>query len=143
MVALTEYKIYNMVINTTIQVSKEIIMNNQEEKRAIIYNRSATQDIDRDKMAKHENELVAFAKQHGYKPVATYNDIASGNTHPFKRRGFKELVKHVEASKPAAIIVSDYARIGRRMDCFLSAHIWLQVNGVRLVAAYSPEEGAK
>mgnify|MGYP002413084156 FL=1 len=126
-----------MVINTTIQVTKEIIMNNQEEKRAIIYNRNATQDIKANRMAEHENELVAFAKQHGYKPVAIYNDIASGNTHPFKRRGFKELVKHVEESKPAAIIVSDYARIGRRMDCFLSVHLWLQVNGIKLVAAYS------
>lgn len=112
-------------------------MNNQEEKRAIIYNRSATRDINSDKLAEYENELVAFAKQHGYKPVAIYNDTASGNTHPFKRRGFKELVKHVEESKPAAIIVSDYARIGRRMDCFLSVHLWLQVNGIKLVAAYS------
>lgn len=112
-------------------------MNNQEEKRAIIYNRSATQDIDRDKMAKDEYKLVAFAKQSGYEPVAIYNDIASGNTHPFKRRGFKELVRHVEDSKPTVIIVSDYARIGRRMDCFLSVHLWLQVNGIKLVAAYS------
>ena len=118
-------------------------MSNQEEKRAIIYNRSATQDINSDKVAEHENKLVAFAKQSGYKPVAIYSDIASGSTHPFKRRGFKELVRHVKDSKPAAIIVSDYARIGRRMDCFLSVHVWLQLNGIKLVAAYSPEEGAK
>lgn len=112
-------------------------MNNLEEKRAIIYNRSATQDISSDKMAEHEDELVAFAKQNGYEPVAIYNDIASGNTHPFKRHGFKKLAEHVRESKPDAIIVSDYARIGRRMDCFLTVHLWLQVNGIELVAAYS------
>lgn len=118
-------------------------MNNQEEKRAIIYNRSATRDINSDKLAEYEDELVAFAKQSGYKPIAIYSDIASGNTHPFKRRGFKELAENIESTKPAAIIVSDYARISRRMDCFLSAHLWLQVNGITLVAAYSPKGGAK
>lgn len=118
-------------------------MSTKEEKRAIIYNRSATRSINNDKLAKQEAELVAFAEQSGYKPVAIYSDAASGNTHPFKRRGFKELAENIESTKPAAIIVSDYARISRRMDCFLSAHLWLQVNGITLVAAYSPKGGAK
>ena len=112
-------------------------MTTKEEKRAIIYNRSAMQDINSDKMTEHEDQLVAFAKQNGYKPVAIYNDTASGNTHPFKRQGFIKLLKYAEKSKPDAIIVSDYARIGRRIDCFMSVHLWLQVNGIELVAAYS------
>jgi DNA invertase Pin-like site-specific DNA recombinase len=118
-------------------------MDAKEEKQAIIYNRSATRHISDDKLAEQKDELVAFAEQHGYKPVAVYSDVASGNTHPFKRQGFKKLVKHIEDSKPAAVIVSDYARIGRRMDCFLSVHLWLQVNGVELVAVYSPKGGVK
>ena len=118
-------------------------MSYQEEKRAIIYNRSATRDNNNGKKMKHEDELVAFAKQNGYTPVAAYSDIANGNTHPFKRRGFKELVKHVEDSKPAAIIVSDYARIGRKMDCLLSVCLWLQANKIKLVAAYLPKGGVK
>lgn len=118
-------------------------MKTKEEKPVVIYNRIAALEQDSNKLAEQEEKLIAFAEKNGYKPVAVYSDVVSGITHPFKRQGFKELVKHVEDSKPVAVIVSDYARIGRKMDCFLSVHMWLQVNGIKLIATYSPEGGLK
>lgn len=116
-------------------------MNTKEEKRVVIYDRLATIKQDNDKLAEREDELNTFAQQNGYKPVGVYRDIASGNTHPFKRKGFSELVSQLDTTKPVAILVTDYARIGKRIDCFLFTRLWLQTKGIELVAAYSPKSG--
>lgn len=116
-------------------------MKTKDEKLAVIYNRTATRKENGKKLAEQENELVAFAKRRGYKPVAIHADTCSGNTHPFMRQGFKKLAKDIETIKPAALIVSDYARIGRRMECLVTTALWLELNGVELITVYSPEGG--
>lgn len=118
-------------------------MKANEEKPVVIYNRVATQEQNSNKLTKQEDRLIAFAKQHGYKPVAIYTDTESGRTHPFKRQGFKSLMKLAETTKPAAIIVTDYARIARKMDELLAAKVWLGMRGIKLIATYSSKGEAK
>lgn len=116
-------------------------MNAKEEKRVVIYNRLATVEQINDKLAEREDELITFAQQNGYKPVGIYRDVISGNTHPFKRKGFSELISELDTTKPVAVLVTDYARIGKKLDCFLFTRLWLRAKGIELVAAYSPKLG--
>lgn len=118
-------------------------MNVNEEQLVVIYNRIATQEQSNNKLAEQEDKLISFAKQHGYKPVAVYTDTGSGVTHPFKRQGFKSLMKLAETTKPSAVIVTDYARISRKMDEFFAAKIWLRIRGIQIIESYATMGGTK
>lgn len=118
-------------------------MKTNEEKPVVIYNRIATREQNNDKLTEQEDKLIAFAKQHGYKPTGVYTDAVSGRTHPFKRQGFKSLMKLAETTKPAAVIVTDCARVARKMDEFLAAKVWLGMRGIKLIATYSPKGGLR
>lgn len=115
----------------------------KKTKPVVIYNRVATHRIDSNKLAERDDELIAFAKQQGYEPVAVYSDTASGSVDPFKRVQFSKLAKEIKDTKPVAVIVTDYARISRNFGAYNLTRMWLLTQGIELIATYSFKQGTK
>ena len=108
-------------------------MSIEKEKLVVIYDRFATEPLSDNKLTKRTNKLVKLAKQHGYTPVKTYTDVASGTINPFKRHQFSKLVSDLPTTKPTAVIISDHTRITRSFSDLFTTILWLQVKGVELI----------
>lgn len=108
-------------------------MSIEKEKLVVIYDRFATEPLSDNELTKRTNKLIKLAKQHGYTPVKTYTDVASGTISPFRRHQFGKLVSDLPTTKPRAVITSDYTRITRNFGDWFTTSLWLQTKGVELI----------
>ncbi|MEG0258614.1 MAG: recombinase family protein, partial [Lysinibacillus sp.] len=83
-----------------------------EQKKAVVYCRVSTEkETQSSSLERQEEELVHYAKQHGYQVSAVFKDKHSG--FDVERDGILEMLDYIKEQKVEALFVQDETRLGR------------------------------
>lgn len=85
-----------------------------------------------------EESLRQWAMEHGQEIVAVYQDTAPGTS--LNRPGLQSLIRELNSGAFDAVLVRNFDRLVRGLDCTLQLADTFQSAGVKIISSTEPED---
>lgn len=105
--------------------------------KVVLYVRSANDD-NSSVLLCQEEYLRRWAEEHGHEIVAAYQDLAPGTS--LDRPGLQALIHEMTSRPFEAVLVKDFDRLIRGLDCVPQLADAFQSAGVKVISPAEPED---
>lgn len=105
--------------------------------KVALYVRTANDD-NKDVLLCQEDALRRWAEEHGHEVIATYQDLSPGTS--LNRPGLQALIRELASELFEAVLVMNFDRIIRGLDCVPQLADAFQSAGVKVISPAEPED---